>query len=94
VVNFTPRPLYPRGKIHLYPLDRRLGGPQSFSGRDGEKKFSAPAGNRTLELRSVHLNGAANSLRFRLNPCYKFVDSSRGLEKCVERKGKVGSVHN
>jgi hypothetical protein len=33
VVSFTPRPLYPR-----HPLDRRLGGPQSRSGRGGEEK--------------------------------------------------------
>jgi hypothetical protein len=31
VVNFTPRPLYPRGKSPGYPLDRRLGGPQCRS---------------------------------------------------------------
>jgi hypothetical protein len=37
VVSFMPRPLYPRGKSPWYPLDRRLGGPQSRSGRDGEK---------------------------------------------------------
>jgi hypothetical protein len=29
VVNFTPLPLYPRGKSPRYALDRRLGGPQS-----------------------------------------------------------------
>jgi hypothetical protein len=29
VVNFTPRPLYPHGKSPRYPLDRRMGGPQS-----------------------------------------------------------------
>jgi hypothetical protein len=29
VVNLTPRPLYSRGKSPRYPLDRRLGGPQS-----------------------------------------------------------------
>jgi hypothetical protein len=29
VVSFTPRPLYPQGKSSWYPLDRRLGGPQS-----------------------------------------------------------------
>jgi hypothetical protein len=29
VVSFTPRPLYPRGKSPRYPLDRRLGGPES-----------------------------------------------------------------
>jgi hypothetical protein len=42
VVSFTPRPLYPRGKSPRYPLDRRLGGPQSRSGRGGEKKHSRP----------------------------------------------------
>jgi hypothetical protein len=31
VVSFTPLPLYPR-----YPLDKKLGGPQSQSGRRGE----------------------------------------------------------
>jgi hypothetical protein len=33
----TPRPLYPRGKSPRYPLDRRLGEPQSRSGRRGEE---------------------------------------------------------
>jgi hypothetical protein len=42
VVSFTPQPLYPQGKSPLYPLDRRLGGPQSRSGRGGEDKNSQP----------------------------------------------------
>jgi hypothetical protein len=33
VVSFTPRPLYFQVKRPLYPLDRRLDGPQSRSGR-------------------------------------------------------------
>jgi hypothetical protein len=37
VVSFTPRPLYPQGKSPWYPLDRRLGGPQSRSGCSEEK---------------------------------------------------------
>jgi hypothetical protein len=37
VVNFTPRPLYPQGKILWYPSDRRLDGPQSRSARGGEE---------------------------------------------------------
>jgi hypothetical protein len=41
VVSFTPRPLYPRGNSPAYPLDRRLGGPQSRCGR-GEEKNSQP----------------------------------------------------
>jgi hypothetical protein len=38
VVSFTPLPLYPQGKSPWYPLDRRLGGPQSRSGRGGLEK--------------------------------------------------------
>jgi hypothetical protein len=38
VVSFTPQPLYCQGKSPWYPLDRRLGGPQSGSGRSGEVK--------------------------------------------------------
>jgi hypothetical protein len=32
----------PQGKSPRYPLDRRLGGPQSRSGRGGEEKNSQP----------------------------------------------------
>jgi len=42
VVSFTPRPLYTQGKSPRYPLDRRLGGPQSRSGHGGEEKNSQP----------------------------------------------------
>jgi hypothetical protein len=42
VVSFTPRPIYPQGKGPWFPLDRRLGGPQSRSGRGGEDKNSSP----------------------------------------------------
>jgi len=48
MVSFTLRPLHPQGKIPWYQLDRRLGGPQSRSGRGGEdKNFAASAGTRT-----------------------------------------------
>jgi hypothetical protein len=40
VVSFTPRPLYPQGKSPWYTLDRRLGEPQSHSGRGVEEKNS------------------------------------------------------
>jgi hypothetical protein len=53
VVGFTLLPLYPRGKSHLYPLDRRLGGPQSLSGRYGEVKILDPTGIQTPTPRSV-----------------------------------------
>jgi hypothetical protein len=42
VVSFTPRPLYPQEKNPWYPLDRRLGGFQSRSGRGAEEKNSQP----------------------------------------------------
>jgi hypothetical protein len=42
VASFTPRPLYPQGKSPSYPLARRLGGPQSRSGRSDEEKSSQP----------------------------------------------------
>jgi len=40
VVSFTPQLLYPQGKSPCYPLDRRLGGPQSLSAGGGEEKNS------------------------------------------------------
>jgi hypothetical protein len=40
VVSFTPQPLCPQGKSPWYPINRRLGGPQSRSGRGGEEKNS------------------------------------------------------
>jgi hypothetical protein len=42
VVSFTHRPLYSQGKSPWYPLDRKIGGPQSRCGRDGEEKNSQP----------------------------------------------------
>jgi hypothetical protein len=42
VISFTLRPLYTRGKSPCYPLDKRLGGPQSRAGRGGEEKNSQP----------------------------------------------------
>jgi hypothetical protein len=46
----APVALYPRGKNPRYPLDRRLGGPQSRSVRRGYKKnplpLSGPTSNR------------------------------------------------
>jgi hypothetical protein len=42
MVSFTPRPLYLQRKSPWYPLERRLGGPQSRSGRGGEEKNSQP----------------------------------------------------
>jgi len=52
MVNFTYRPLYPQGNSPWYPLDRRLRGSQSRSGRNGEEKNSQPRRKRTLESRA------------------------------------------
>jgi hypothetical protein len=41
-VIFTLQPLYVQGKSPWYPLDRRLDGLQSRSGRGGEEKNSQP----------------------------------------------------
>jgi hypothetical protein len=42
VVGFAPRPPYPHGRGTCYPLDRRLGGLQNWSGCGGEEKNSQP----------------------------------------------------
>jgi hypothetical protein len=55
VVSFTLRPLYLRGKSPRYLLNRRLGGPQSRSGRDGEVKILDSSGTRTPTPRSSSL---------------------------------------
>jgi hypothetical protein len=42
MVSFIPQPLYPQGKNSWYVLDRRLGEPQSWSGRSGEERNFKP----------------------------------------------------
>jgi hypothetical protein len=51
VPSLTPRPIYPWERNPRYPLDRRLGSPQSLSGRY-EEKTPVPAGNRTQAVHS------------------------------------------
>jgi hypothetical protein len=48
VVNFTPLLIYLGEKSPRYPLDRRLGGPQSPFGRHGDVKILDPIGTRIL----------------------------------------------
>jgi hypothetical protein len=44
----------PPGKERRYPFDRRMGGPQSRSGRGGEEKsITTPARNRTPVVRQA-----------------------------------------
>jgi hypothetical protein len=47
MVSFTPLPLYPRRKSPQYPLDRRLGLPQSWSGCCGKEKIRYPTRTQT-----------------------------------------------
>jgi hypothetical protein len=54
VFHFTRLPLYPRGKNTQYPLDRRLAGPQSRSGRRGEEKNALPGIEPQFFGRPVH----------------------------------------
>jgi hypothetical protein len=39
--------------VKEHSLDRRLGGPQGGSGRNGRKKYLGPAGNRTPAIQPV-----------------------------------------
>jgi hypothetical protein len=48
VVSFMPHQLYLGGKSPHYPLDRKVGGPQSRSGRGGEEK--------TISHLLIHIN--------------------------------------
>jgi hypothetical protein len=59
VVSFTPRSLYPRGKSSWYPLDRRLGEPQSRYGRHVEVKILDHTGTGTPTPHSSSLQGIA-----------------------------------
>jgi hypothetical protein len=49
VVSFTPRPFYP-GKQPRCPLNRRLGGPQSWIGR-----FGSPSSNKSYYILHIFL---------------------------------------
>jgi hypothetical protein len=58
MVSFTHQLLYPQGKNSQYPLDRRLGELQNWSGHGGEEKEShipAPANNWILVIQPFAL---------------------------------------
>jgi hypothetical protein len=57
VVSFTRRLLHPQGKSPWYPLDRRLGGPQSRSGSGGEEKNSQTLFRAVIICRKTSCNG-------------------------------------
>jgi hypothetical protein len=80
VVSFTLRPLYPQGKSRRYPLDRRLGGPQSRSGRRGEEKILDPTGTRNSD--PLVVQPVASHYTDRAIP-------AKGYEKLVMTEGKL-----
>jgi len=54
VVSFLLQPLYPHGKSPWYPLDRRLGGSQSWSVCSGEEKnFQPLPGLKSLIIQPI-----------------------------------------
>jgi hypothetical protein len=75
VVSFTPRPLYPQGKSPWYPLDRRLGGPQSRSGHGGEEKNSQPPSG----IESLNPDC----------PCSLKIDNTTHIENTLKRAEQV-----
>jgi hypothetical protein len=50
MVGFTPQLLYPQGMNRKYPVDGRLGGPQSWSDAADKRKIPYPCGNRILAV--------------------------------------------
>jgi hypothetical protein len=73
VVSITPRPrFYPRGKDPRYPLDRRLGGPQSRS----EHKLWRVAANILSHVRSG-ISLATQQFKRRAYPQHCYVRENR-----------------
>jgi hypothetical protein len=94
VVSFTTWQLYPRRKNPQYPLDRRLGGPQSRSGRRGEKKILTLPG---LELRTlgrparnpVAVSNALSRLLTKVNIFTRAVREQLGASRTPTKKEHV-----
>jgi hypothetical protein len=77
VVSARPGRALPPGKEPQYPLDRRLGGPQSQSGhRDREEKSFASVRDQTLVVQSVdsHYTDCANPAPFKIRSSPFFWD--------------------
>jgi hypothetical protein len=77
-VSFTPRPLYPQGKSPRYPLDRRVGGPQSRSGCGGEENNSQPLPGLEPPDHPAH-----SPALYHLNTIRNFKSRSSGLWRRV-----------
>jgi hypothetical protein len=59
MVSFTSLPLYHLGRSPRYPINRRLDGPQSRSGRCGQWKKYYTAGNQTRAVQPVDRRNTA-----------------------------------
>jgi hypothetical protein len=72
VISFTPRPLYLQGKSPRYALDKRMGGPQSRSGRGGEEKNSQPLPEleyAIIQAVDQHYTTELSRLHLRISKC-------------------------
>jgi hypothetical protein len=58
-INYTHRPRYSRGKGHCYPWYKKLGGPQSWSGRCGKDNHLSPLPGMEPLSSSVHVRVVA-----------------------------------
>jgi hypothetical protein len=79
VVSFMPWPLYPQGKSPWYPLYRRLGGPQNWSGHFGEEKNSQPL----LRLKPLVIQPIA----------HHYITELSWLLECITCNGKPALEH-
>jgi hypothetical protein len=52
MVSFMPQPLYAQGKSFWYPWNKKLSGPQNWSGYSGEEKNSQAVINKELTKES------------------------------------------
>jgi hypothetical protein len=78
-----PRPFYPRGKSPRYPLDSRLGGPQSQSGQHREVKILAPTGT---QHRPLGCPAHSQSLsRHQVSSHFSLINLLHGAESLFER---------
>jgi hypothetical protein len=83
VVSITPLPPYPPGEEPPVLICRRLGGPQSRSGRYGEVKILDPKGTRTPTL----LSCTVFSWYINKAPFHKNVWGSGGINLCIINLG-------
>jgi hypothetical protein len=86
--SFTPRPLYLQGKSAWYPLDRRLGEPQSRSGRGGEDRNSQPLpGSETPIVQPI-------AQRFTTEDAYKSNLSESYFQEAIIQSSKRKKYSN